>query len=112
MIRAIYGQLKNPMMKISNAIRSWLPSRPNAWSGKTPASAIAKTSSGKARNISISRLVRVSTQPPRKPEMIPSVVPIATDNRVARRAINSEIRLPYTIRLKMSRPFTGSMPMR
>ena len=56
--------------------------------------------------------MKVSVQPPMKPEMMPSVVPIATDSRVAKNAISSDIRLPYTIRLKMSRPFTGSMPIR
>ena len=73
---------------------------------------MAKTSSGKARNTSISRLVKVSVQPPTKPEMMPRVVPMNTDSRVARKAINSDMRLPYTTRLKMSRPFTGSTPIR
>ena len=54
-------------MKTSSTIRSVLPSSPKAWSGMTPTSAIAKTSSGKARKMSISRLMSESTQPPKKP---------------------------------------------
>jgi hypothetical protein len=40
----------------------------------------------------------------------PSTVPITTDSAVARKAMSREIRDPYTIRLKMSRPLTGSRP--
>ena len=47
-------------------------------SGTTPASAIAKTSSGNARKMSITRLIMVSTQPPKKPAMMPSVEPMTT----------------------------------
>ena len=36
----------------------------------------------------------VSTQPPKKPATMPSVVPIATDSSVARNAISSEMRAP------------------
>ncbi len=90
----MYGQLKKPMMKTSRTIRSVLPRSPNAESGKTPASAIAKTSSGKARNMSISRLIAASTQPPKKPATTPIVVPMVTDSRVAKNAISNEIREP------------------
>jgi hypothetical protein len=41
---------------------------------------------------------------------MPITVPITTDSSVARNAISSEIRAPYTIRAKMSRPLTGSIP--
>ena len=60
----------------------------------TPASAIAKTSSGNARKTSIIRLITESTQPPKNPATVPSVVPMTTESRVARNAISSEIRAP------------------
>ena len=62
--------------------------------------------------MSINRLMNASTQPPKKPAMIPAVVPSSTDNMVAKNAISSEIRDPYTTRLNRSRPFTGSTPNR
>ena len=37
---------------------------------------------------------------------------MTTDSSVARKAMSREIRAPYTIRLKMSRPFVGSTPSR
>src|SRR6266545_1701288 len=108
--RAMYPQLKNPMMKISRTIRSESPESPKAESGITPASAIANTSSGNARNTSIARLTNVSTQPPKKPAITPRAEPITTDSIVAKNAISSEIRDPYTTRLKMSRAPGASTP--
>jgi hypothetical protein len=70
------------------------PSRPNARSGTTPASAIANSSSGKARKTSIVRLINVSIQPPKYPAITPSTVPSTTDSSVARNAMSSEIREP------------------
>ncbi len=55
---------------------------------------MAKISSGKARKMSISRLRNASTQPPKKPEMMPRVVPMMTDSIVARIAMSSEMRAP------------------
>ena len=44
--------------------------------------------------MSISRLRNASTQPPKKPAMMPSVVPMTTESSVARIAISSEMRAP------------------
>ena len=74
--------------------------------------AIANSSSGKARKMSINRLMRVSTLPPKNPAVTPSTVPRVTDSSVARNATSSEICEPATMRLKMSRPLTGSTPSR
>ena len=70
------------------------PEIPNALSGMTPERAMAKINSGKARKMSISRLRNASTQPPKKPEMTPRVVPMTTDRNVARIAMSSEMRAP------------------
>ena len=43
--------------------------------------------------------------------MMPIAVPIVTDSKVARNAISSDTRAPYTTRAKMSRPFSGSTPI-
>ena len=65
MIRPMYGQAKKPITNTSRPIRSVLPDIPNADDGMTPTSAIANTSSGKARNTSIARAITASTQPPK-----------------------------------------------
>ena len=90
----MYGQLKKPMMKISMTMRRVSPLSPNAASGMTPASAIAKTSKGNARKTSIKREMKASTQPPRKPAMIPIVDPMVTESSVAKKAMSNEIREP------------------
>jgi len=61
----MYGHAKNPMMKMSMATRSELPDSPKAEFGMTPTSAMAKTSSGKARKMSIVRAIAASLQPPK-----------------------------------------------
>ncbi len=65
MIRPMYGQAKKPITKTSRPIRSEFPDRPNADDGMTPTSAIANTSSGKARKTSMARAITESTQPPK-----------------------------------------------
>ena len=63
-------------------------------SGTTPARAIANSRSGKARKTSITRLISVSTQPPKYPAMTPITVPMTTESRVASEAMSSEIQEP------------------
>ena len=106
----MYGHAKNPMTKISRATRSVFPDRPKAELGMTPTSAIAKTSSGKARKMSISRAITESIQPPKYPAMTPITMPMPTASAVARNAMSSEYRAPLTIRASMSRPVIGSTP--
>src|SRR5947199_5721853 len=99
MIRPMYGQLKNPMMKTSMAIRRLTPDRPNARSGMTPTSASEKSSSGKARKTSMSRPMKASIQPPKYPEMTPMTVPMTIDMAVARNALSSDTREQQPMRL-------------
>jgi hypothetical protein len=63
------------------------------------------SSRGNARKMSIVRLMKVSTQPPRNPAITPRVVPMTIATTVARNATSSEMRAPYRMRLKTSRPF-------
>jgi len=51
----------------------------------------------------------MSTRPPTKPLTSPSVTPISTLTTTARTPTSSEIRAPWIMRLKMSRP-TWSVP--
>jgi hypothetical protein len=81
-------------MNTRTPIFSASPLRPNAEPGMTPASAMAKTSSGNARKMSIRRPMKLSTQPPKKAAVTPMVTPMITDSPVARNAMSSEIRLP------------------
>jgi hypothetical protein len=90
----MYGQLKKPMMKIRMTTRSVLPDSPNEWSGITPARTNANSSSGKARNASIVRLMMVSIQPPKYPATTPRNTPRTTESIVAKNAMISEIREP------------------
>ena len=106
----MYGHAKNPMMKTSRATRSVLPDKPKAEPGMTPTSAIAKTSSGKARKMSISRAITASIQPPKYPAITPMIAPMTTASAVAANPISSEYRAPTTIRASMSRPVVGSTP--
>ena len=61
----MYGHAKKPITNISRPIRRPFPERPNADDGMTPTSAMANTSSGKARKMSIARAITESTQPPK-----------------------------------------------
>ena len=106
----MYGQAKKPITKISSAIRSEFPDRPNAVDGMTPTSAIANTSSGKARKMSIARAITESTQPPKKPATTPITTPMPTASAVDRKAMISDTRAPLTTRASRSRPVIGSTP--
>lgn len=63
-MRPMYGQLKKPMTKMSTEMWSGSPSRPKAPPWSVAEMAMAKSSSGNARKVSISRLTMVSTRPP------------------------------------------------
>jgi hypothetical protein len=54
-----------------------------------------KTRSGKARNTSINRLVKVSVQPPMKPEMMPRLVD-GHRQQGRQEGDQGDIQLPYT----------------
>ena len=56
--------------------------------------AIASSNPGTASAVSNSQLNIRSTQPPRKPAIIPSRVPTTTDTAVTSRPIVSEMRAP------------------
>ena len=86
----MYGHAKNPMVKISSTTRRLLPESPKAVFGMTPTSAIAKTSSGNARNTSIVRAMTESIQPPKYPAMIPMTTPIPTARAVGQKPISNE----------------------
>ncbi len=58
----------------------------------------------------MTRLMRASTQPPKKPARTPRTVPMITATMADRKPTRSEIRAPWTMRAKMSRPLTGSTP--
>lgn len=109
-MRPTYGQLKNPITKISTATCSALPESPNADCCTTPDSAIANSSSGNARNTFISQLSALSTQPPANPATSPIVTPISTDNSVEPAAMSSENCDPTSTRESRSRPLPGSTP--
>src|SRR5581483_10871507 len=93
-IRPMYGQEKKPMTTTSTPNRSPLPVSPNALSGSTPMMAMAKSSSGKARKTSMTRLMTASIQPPKYPAVTPSSTPIAMATRVETPAMPSETRAP------------------
>ena len=60
------------MTKISSTIAQRVALQPEGLVRQTPASAIAKSSCGNASKKSITRLMTVSTQPPKKPATTPS----------------------------------------
>src|SRR6266542_2811044 len=66
--------------------------------------AIAKSRKGNESTTSISRPSAVSTTPPRKPASRPTTTPTATASTVARTPTTREIRVPYAIRTRTSRP--------
>src|SRR6201989_100276 len=110
MIRPMYGQAKKPITKTSSPIRSEFPDSPNADDGMTPTSAIANTSSGKARKMSIARAITLSTQPPKNPAITPITMPMPTASAADRNAMISDARAPLTPRASRSRPVIGSTP--
>jgi len=66
--------------------------------------ASAKRMLGNASMMSISRMITVSAQPPRKPATAPSSEPIRMASDTELKPINSDTRAPYNIRLSWSRP--------
>ena len=56
------------------------------------------------RSMSISRAMPVSIQPRKYPAMAPTMVPNVIEIATEMKPIDNEIRAPYRIRLKMSRP--------
>ena len=55
-------------------------------------------------SMSMSRAMPVSTQPRKYPAVAPTITPSVTEIAIEMKPIESEIRAPYRIRLKMSRP--------
>src|SRR3982074_1487144 len=98
------------MTNTSTATCSASPDRPNAElvPETTPVSAMANSSSGKARNTFIIQLMTVSTQPPKYPATTPMMVPMTTEITVAVKEISSEYSEPTSTRESMSRPYWGS----
>ena len=66
---------------------------------------------GNASRTSIMRAIAVSTQPRKKPAIMPIVTPIVTDRPVPMNATSSDTRAPSRTREKMSRP-SSSTPKR
>ncbi len=99
--RATEAQLKNPMTRIA-ICRLGL---------NTDTSATATMMNGTERITSMRRASSVSTQPPKYPEIRPTVTPSTTVSRVAVTPTSNEIRAPYAVRTRMSRP-SGSVPKR
>ena len=53
----------------------------------------------------------ISTQPRKYPAITPSAVPSTSDTQIEVKATSSEMREPWMIRLRMSRP-NSSVPSR
>ncbi len=62
---------------------------------------------GIAMKISVMRMMTSSTQPPYQPEIAPSVMPMLSATPWPTNPITSEMRAPYSKRLKMSRPISS-----
>ena len=62
------------------------------------------TRNGKARMMSTSRMKTVSTIPPKKPAIVPTVVPIRNGKTTPMTAICRSMRVPQMTRERMSRP--------
>ena len=71
--------------------------------------ASARRSCGNDHVMSTIVIKTMSTRPPTKPLTSPSVTPISTLTTTARTPTSSEIRAPWIMRLRMSRP-TWSVP--
>ena len=62
------------------------------------------TRKGKARMMSTSRMKMASTIPPKKPAIVPSVVPMMKGKRTPMTAICRSMRVPQMTRERISRP--------
>lgn len=71
---------------------------------RTPTTAMLNTMPGNAKNISVSRMIQSSTHPPKYPETIPAVVPIARLIPTMRSDMKSDERIPYKMRENTHRP--------
>jgi len=82
------------------------------WLGPTTAARkIAKVSAGSASHVSVTRMITWSTQPPRYPDRMPSVVPRRPATMTAVKPTTMETRAPKMRRDSTSRP-TWSVPSR
>ena len=73
----------------------------------TDASEIAKSRNGIESITSTARANNVSTMPPKKPAISPTTVPMSTVRSVAITPTSSEMREPYAIRTRRSRPWSS-----
>ena len=73
--------------------------------------AIANRMGGNAMVRSTSRISTASSQPPKKPEMAPMIVPTMTEATITIAATGNEMRAPHNARVNTSRP-SASVPIR
>jgi hypothetical protein len=71
----------------------------------------ARSISGRQRNTSMARIINPSSLPPKNPAIEPNAPPAASDIAMDEMPIMSEIRAPWTIRARISRP-SSSVPSR
>ena len=107
MIRAVAAQDVIPMtttittsvMRIPNS-SAWVP----MMSSRTGARIKARTNVGRTRKKSVMRMRKVSMRPPRNPLTIPINAPMKTVITVASSPTIMDTRVPWAVRLSMSRP--------
>jgi hypothetical protein len=71
--------------------------------------AMASRIGGNESVTSTSRMMMLSTRPPTKPAIAPSVPPMTTAQKITSAAIGKEWRTPYSVRVSTSRP-SASVP--
>jgi len=76
---------------------------------RAAAKAMVKTMLGKAKNMSVTRMMTESMMPPANPANAPIAEPTTLASMTSRRASGSESRAPYRTRLSTSRP-SSSVP--
>ena len=76
---------------------------------RAAAKASAMTRRGKARKMSVTRISTVSIMPPKYPATVPMTRPTGSTMIDTRKMMVSVMRLPWTMREKMSRP-SSSVP--
>ena len=93
-MRATDAQLKKPMTRMVTVRLGPV----------IDTSAIASRMNGRDRTTSMILARTESIHPPKKPAMRPTTAPVTTVSPVATTPTRSEIRAPYAIRTRMSRP--------
>ncbi len=105
-IRAMYGQVKSTITRITTLSPGWMwpPRQPSFVALHAATIPIEMSSCGTASITSEPRERAESVQPPRKPAISPTTRPISTAIPDATTPTMSEVRAPTMVRTKRSRP--------